>query len=213
MSRRDNRDCEFCPSCKLPINLELTCIQVTPGENDPREPEIAIRPALLFSRGPAPDADSDPEEDDIEQHMHFAPYTHGFFAHRTNANPGAPRDGTPGPGNRSPHANAAEADIFQNFTDLLMNIGGARPSQSNQPIQQGQANQPDQATPGANPGPGRFFAGGPGNDVHVAGPHRVERRTWRAGPFGATSVTIVSSGAPIPGDNGGLGGFDAYVPF
>ncbi|RKU47171.1 hypothetical protein DL546_007434 [Coniochaeta pulveracea] len=211
---RDQQEGLECPRC----HSEITEI-VTPGENDPREPEIAIGPAFIFRRGPERDADSDPEEDDIEEHMHFAPHGHGFFAHRTNANPDAPRDGTPGAANHPPHANAAEADIFRNFTDLLMNIGGGQPNQPNHPNQpnqqnqsdqRGQANQQNQAGPGANSGPGRFFPGSPDNGVHVAGPHRVERRTWRAGPFGAASVTIVSTGAPVPGANGGLGGFGGF---
>lgn len=176
------------------IDPTLTSVQITPGEADPREPELPVPAFLLGHQHQEHGSDSDPEEDDIEQHIQHTP--HGFFMRRTDPNPDTPRDGTRGPGS-PPNANDPHADIMRSFTDMLFTFNGGRPDQ-----------------PGPNPEgvvPGRED-----RNVHVAGPHTIQGRTWRSGPFevAAVSVVIPGSGTGSPGNNGGFGGppdFNAYV--
>lgn len=180
--------------------LLLTALEVT-DDHDPRE--TFEFPSLNFSsaRSPPPhppaDGDSDPEEDDIDA-----------FARDTTGYAGAYRP------RRQPGANSE--DILSRFTEMLMNdLGGSRPP--NRPTHSplfppgtprddaqagGQASVP---TPAESMNP---FWGFP----PPGAPATVQRATFRSGPSGSTTYTIVSSSSVQTGSGANFASpFPAYV--
>lgn len=194
---RDEQPTLDCPRCQGEITeivsasphtalspaAVLTRLQVTP-ENDPRD--LDDGPDLGFGRGRAghanyDDSDSDPEEADIDQHVHHT--GNGFLMHRT-IRPG-------GPANHDD----PQQDVIRRFTDMLNDFHPGPP-----PGRSGQATLFPQAPGGDNPDGPR---GGPSPLPAFT------RTTFRASPFGAT-VTIHAVGG-VPGGRGGPLGFDSYV--
>lgn len=165
---RDEHAALECPRCQGEVT------EIISPENDPR---IVEDEPPAFGRGPPVfdnyhESDSDPEEADIEQHVHRTPT--GFFMHRTI------RSGQGGQG--ANHQN--ELDVIQRFSDMLMEFNGGRPGRSG----------PDVLFPPIPPiapaGQEHYPAGG--------GMPAITRTTFRRTPFGATSVTIINSGGPPP---------------
>ncbi|OLN95776.1 putative RING finger protein P32A8.03c [Colletotrichum chlorophyti] len=167
-----------CPRCESEITeivcrhedlstgiTSLTSSQVSP-DNDPRL--IEDGPPLHDFPGHRPrlDDDSDPEEADIEEHLHRGPS--GFVLHRTIWDNSQRPGQSPSPSTRQP-PDANDGDqIIRRFIDMVNDFGMGMPPRS-----------PEEPT--RAPGIGGFFGGG-GNVRHY----------HRAGPGGTTSFTIAT---------------------
>ncbi|KAK4103500.1 hypothetical protein N658DRAFT_514346 [Parathielavia hyrcaniae] len=161
---RDEHDTLTCPSC------ESSFTEIVDFSNDPRPAHGILPPLNLggrsspFIRRPG-GSDSDPDEGDIEEHLRSEPRL-------PFGRPNPDRYGAPSDRDRT---NAMEGDaIFRRFADMLVNdLGAGRPARG---------------------GPG---VGGDGlfaSEEHFPQPGtRIQRTTFRAGPFGTgTSVTFTS---------------------
>ncbi|KAK2728264.1 RING finger domain-containing protein [Colletotrichum kahawae] len=178
-----------CPRCdseiteivrpRLPdwfMRQNLTNAQVSP-ESDPRliedGPPLHDSPSNRH-RHPLDD-DSDPEEADIEEHLHRGPS--GFVLHRTiwdNQRPGQATS----PNARQPTDPADGDQIIRRFIDMVNEFGMGMPPRP----------PPDETRP---PGFGGGLFGGPGN----------VRTYYREGRGGTTSFTIATG--PIHIHQGG----------
>ncbi|KAK4126006.1 hypothetical protein N657DRAFT_679019 [Parathielavia appendiculata] len=170
---RDEHDALTCPSC------ESSFTEIVDFSNDPR-PTHGMLPHLNLSGRSSPffhrsgGSDSDPDEGDIEEHLHSEPR----FPF------GSPNPGRYGAQTDRERANAMEGDaILRRFADMLMNDFGA----------------------------GRQARGGPGlggNDLFTLEEHipqpgtRIQRTTFRAGPFGGSTSVTISSGTLGSGPQG-----------
>lgn len=181
---RDEYDSLTCPSCDSTFTEIVSQDGRTPfgrspadtlrqvdAANDPRGMHNFHTPSDMSStsgryvRRPG-GSDSDPDEADIEEHVHERPP--GFFMHRPFfESPAAAR-------NDRERTVMSEGDaIMRRFADMLMNdLGAGRVAR-------------------AFPGPGGAFT----QEEHVHHPGtRVHQTTFRTGPFGSTHtrVTITS---------------------
>ncbi|OHE91468.1 hypothetical protein CORC01_13240 [Colletotrichum orchidophilum] len=160
-----------CPRC----DSEIT--EIVSPENDPRE--IEDGPPLHDSPGHPRniyDDDSDPEEADIEEHLHRGPG--GFVIHRTIWDNSQRPGQSPNPNTRQP-ADANDGDqIIRRFIDMVNGFGPDMPPR------------PPHETRPPGFGGGDIF-GGQGN----------VRRFQRTGPGGTTSFTIATG--PIHIHQGG----------
>ncbi|KAL0930423.1 uncharacterized protein CTRU02_214498 [Colletotrichum truncatum] len=161
-----------CPRCESEI------IEIVSPDNDPRL--IEDGPSLHETPGPDRhrhplDDDSDPDEADIEEHLHRGPS--GFVLHRTiwdNQGPGQ----SPSSNTRQPPDPGDGDQIIRRFIDMVNEFGmGHPPRQTEEP-----------RSPGF--GGGGLFGGG-GN----------VRTYYRGGPGGTTSFTIATG--PIHIQRGG----------
>ncbi|ROW05674.1 hypothetical protein VMCG_05279 [Cytospora schulzeri] len=186
----------YCPRCQNDV-----CEIITP-ENDPRD----IRPDSPDSdilRGghfgphefgrPGRDHYDDPEEEDIEDHIHPGPNVHtgpgGFrWSQRTFRSPERQRDDpSRGPGQQSPVDPSGEQEIFQRFQETLNMLTGF-------PL--GPAARSNRETP--------FGGGGGGEGATGSGLGTGARTTTYRSPSGHTSFTITTGAVPIrPGARGG----------
>ncbi|KAK1975826.1 hypothetical protein LZ30DRAFT_604778 [Colletotrichum cereale] len=163
-----------CPRC----DSEIT--EIVSPENDPRE--IEDGPPLHDSpvRRGRYDNDSDPEEADIEEHLHRGPG--GFVVHRTIWDNSQRPGQSPNTNTRQP-ADANDGDqIIRRFIDMVNDFGMGMPPRP-----------PEETRPsgiGGGGGGGGLF-GGQGN----------VRTYHRAGPGGTTSFTIATG--PIHFHQGG----------
>ncbi|KAK2060992.1 hypothetical protein LY76DRAFT_391556 [Colletotrichum caudatum] len=149
-----------CPRCESEIT------EIVSPDNDPRE--IEDGPPLHGSSGHRGryDDDSDPEEADIEEHLHRGPG--GFVVHRTIWDNSHRPGQSPNPNTRQP-ADANDGDqIIRRFIDMVNDFGMGMPSRP-----------PEETRP---PGIGGVLFGGQGN----------VRTYHRAGPGGTTSFTIAT---------------------
>ncbi|EFQ32081.1 uncharacterized protein GLRG_07225 [Colletotrichum graminicola M1.001] len=159
-----------CPRCESEIT------EIVSPENDPRE--IEDGPPLHGSPGHIGryDNDSDPEEADIEEHLHRGPG--GFVVHRTIWDNSHRPGQSPNPNTRQP-ADANDGDqIIRRFIDMVNDFGMGTPPRP----------PPEETRP---PGIGGILFGGQGN----------VRTYHRAGPGGTTSFTIATG--PIHFHQGG----------
>ncbi|KAB5540398.1 hypothetical protein GE09DRAFT_255128 [Coniochaeta sp. 2T2.1] len=175
---RDEQPGLECPRCHGDI------IEIISPDSDPRD--LNDGPDVNFATRPPGfdnyhDHDSDPEEADIDEHIHQGP--HGFFMHRTVR-----------PGGLANHDDD-EMAVLRRFTDMINRDfhGGPPPPGGPVPLfpqmPGGDAGHPD--TPRqASPGPA--FA----------------RTTVRTFPFGSARVTVSTIGG-VPGGRGGPLDFDA----
>ncbi|KAL2878944.1 hypothetical protein SGCOL_005642 [Colletotrichum sp. CLE4] len=165
----------------------LTYSQVSP-ENDPREiedgPPLHDSPRL---RRHIYDDDSDPEEADIEEHLHRGPG--GFVVHRAIWDNSQRQGQSPNPNTRQPPDVNDGDQIIRRFIDMVNDFGMGMPPRP-----------PDETRPaGFGAGGGNLF-GGQGN----------VRTFQRTGPGGTTSFTIATgpihvhqAGANSPAGAGG----------
>ncbi|KAF4420908.1 putative RING finger protein [Colletotrichum fructicola] len=161
-----------CPRC----DSEIT--EIVSPDNDPRliedGPPLHDSPSTRH-RHPLDD-DSDPEEADIEEHLHRGPS--GFVLHRTiwdNQRPGQAAS----PNARQPTDPADGDQIIRRFIDMVNEFGMGMPPRP----------PPDETRP--PPGFGGGLFGGPGN----------VRTYYREGRGGTTSFTIATG--PIHIHQGG----------
>ncbi|KZL63714.1 RING finger protein, partial [Colletotrichum tofieldiae] len=175
-----------CPRC----DSEIT--EIVSPENDPRE--IEDGPPLHGSPGHRGryDADSDPEEADIEEHLHRGPG--GFVVHRTIWDNSQRPGESPNPNLRQP-PDANDGDqIIRRFIDMVNDFGMGMPPRP-----------PEETRPPGFGGGGLF--GGQGN----------VRTYRRAGPGGTTSFTIATGPIHIHQGDGhspvgpGSDPFQSYV--
>ncbi|WYZ46044.1 hypothetical protein EsH8_IX_000269 [Colletotrichum jinshuiense] len=160
-----------CPRCESEIT------EIVSPENDPRE--IEDGPPLHDSPGHRGryDEDSDPEEADIEEHLHRGPS--GFVVHRTIWDNSQRPGQSPSPNTRQP-PDANDGDqIIRRFIDMVNDFGMGMPPRP-----------PDETRPAGFGGGGLFGGGGNVRTYH------------RAGPGGTTSFTIATGPIHIhPGDS------------
>ncbi|KAK6221871.1 hypothetical protein QIS74_04743 [Colletotrichum tabaci] len=160
-----------CPRC----DSEIT--EIVSPENDPREIEDGPPLHDSPSRRGRYDDDSDPEEADIEEHLHRGPG--GFVVHRTIWDNSQRPSQSPNPNTRQP-PDANDGDqIIRRFIDMVNDFGLGMPPRP-----------PDETRPPGFAGGGLF--GGPAN----------VRTYHRAGPGGTTSFTIATG--PIHIQQGGV---------
>lgn len=188
------------PSPARSCYLLLTAVEVT-DDHDPRG--TFDFPSLNFSstRSPPPhpptDGDSDPEEDDIDS-----------FARDTTGYAGAYRP------RRQPGANSE--DILSRFTEMLMNdLGGSRPPnrRTHPPLFPPGTPRDDAQAGGQASGPTPAESMNPFFGFPPPGaPATVQRATFRSGPSGSTTYTIVSSSSVQTGSGANFASpFSAYV--
>ncbi|KAK1755796.1 hypothetical protein QBC47DRAFT_401960 [Echria macrotheca] len=161
---RDPHQDLHCPSC----GSEIT--EIVEAASDPREERefpLPLPPFGRFDRNRP--FDSDPEEDDLDNHIPSP-----FSQPRPT-----PRQGNGGPGDGDA--------VLRRFADMLMNdLGGARQTR-------GGPESLFPPRPGDDPGPFGLFA--TGGDRANGSPTRTVHRTFRSGPVtGSATFTIISSG-------------------
>jgi len=198
--QRRFRDSKYHLPSLPPRYLLLTGLEVT-DDHDPRE--TFEFPALNFSstRSPPPrppvDGDSDPEEDDIDS-----------FSRDTA--------GHPSPYRTRRQAGGNSEDILTRFTEMLMNdLGGSRPPNraTHSPLFPPGAPREDARTGGQASGPTPAESMNPFWGFPPPGaPGTVQRTTFRSGPSGSTTYTIVSSSSVQTGSGANFASpFPAYV--
>ncbi|KAK4450716.1 hypothetical protein QBC34DRAFT_402326 [Podospora aff. communis PSN243] len=186
---RDQRESLACPLC----NSEA--VEIIEPSNDPREVEDF--PFPLFSsrriRQRRPDPDSDPEEDDIDDHLRrgTVPGT-TFGAGRVDREPRERQDGDV---------------ILRRFADMLMNdLGGQRAPRAQPdpffPFGRGQNRDGDPDPLGLFPPSGARSPGAP---------PAFQRTMFRSGPNSAT-FTFISSSSNMPDAAGGPPGLPPGFP-
>ncbi|KAF6828383.1 RING finger domain-containing protein [Colletotrichum plurivorum] len=180
-----------CPRC----DSEIT--EIVSPENDPRE--IEDGPLLHGSLGPDrhrgryDDDDSDPEEADIEEHLHRQG---GFTVHRTIWDNSQRPGQSPAPDARQPPDPGDGDQIIRRFIDMVNEFGMGMPPRPT-----------EETRPAA-------FGGGGGGGLFGGG---ANVRTFaRGGPGGMTSFTIATGPIHIQGgprSPAGPGGdpFQSYV--
>ncbi|KAK1466404.1 hypothetical protein CCUS01_01253 [Colletotrichum cuscutae] len=177
-----------CPRCESEIT------EIVSPENDPREiedgPPLHDSPRL---RRHIYDDDSDPEEADIEEHLHRGPG--GFVVHRAIWDNSQRPGQSPNPNTRQPPDVNDGDQIIRRFIDMVNDFGMGMPPRP-----------PDETRP-----PG-FGAGG-----NIFGGQGNVRTFQRTGPGGTTSFTIATGpihvhqgGANSPAGAGG-DPFQSYV--
>ncbi|KAK0619898.1 hypothetical protein B0T14DRAFT_219068 [Immersiella caudata] len=174
---RDQRESLACPLC----NSEA--VEIVEPNNDPRAfPEFSF-PSFFSdrSRQRRPEPDSDPEEDDIDDHFRRggSPGT-TFGAARVDREPPTRQDGDA---------------ILRRFADMLMNdLGGVRTPRAQPdplfPFGRGQSRDRDDGLDqfGIFPPPGARSPGAP---------PAFQRTTFRSGPNSAT-FTFISTTSNVP---------------
>ncbi|KAF9874802.1 putative ankyrin repeat protein [Colletotrichum karsti] len=160
-----------CPRCESDIT------EIVSPDNDPRliedGPSLHETPGAQRHRYPMDD-DSDPEEADIEEHLHRGPS--GFLLHRAiwdHQRPGQESNTrqTPDPSTRQPPDPGDGDQIIRRFIDMVNDFGMGMPPRP-----------PDETRPPAGFGGGGGLFGGQGN----------VRTYYRGGPGGTTSFTIAT---------------------
>ncbi|KAG7038611.1 ring finger domain-containing protein [Colletotrichum scovillei] len=161
-----------CPRCESEIT------EIVSPENDPREiedgPPLHDSPRL---RRHIYDDDSDPEEADIEEHLHRGPG--GFVVHRAIWDNSQRPGQSPNPNTRQPPDVNDGDQIIRRFIDMVNDFGMGMPPRP-----------PDETRPPGFGTGGNIF-GGQGN----------VRTFQRTGPGGTTSFTIATG--PIHVHQGG----------
>ncbi|ROW02333.1 hypothetical protein VSDG_02470 [Cytospora chrysosperma] len=184
-----------CPRCRSEI-----CEIITP-ENDPRDirsdsPDNDVLRGGHFGPHdfgrPGRDHYDDPDEEDIEDHIHSGANVHtgpgGFmWSQRTFRNPERQRDDpTRGPGQQSPIDPSGEQEIFQRFQETLNMLTG---------FPMGPAGRSNREA---------LFGGGGGSEGALgSGFGTGARTTTYRSPSGHTSFTITTGAVPMrPGARG-----------
>ncbi|KAL2760331.1 hypothetical protein ACRALDRAFT_1053905 [Sodiomyces alcalophilus JCM 7366] len=166
-----------CPRCDSDVT------EIIDPENDPREfhdgRSLSSGDGMIPHLRRAADTDSDPEEADIEEHVHHGPP--GFHVHRTTWNHDGRGGDTHGrtPGERNQPPDPSDTDqIMHRFFDMLNTFGAGlgpvpRPAQEDEP----HSARRNFRMPGA-------AFGSPGGQVRTF--------TTRSGNGGFTSFTIAT---------------------
>ncbi len=182
----DEHESITCPRCQSSFTEIVSALlpaAATPAHmscqvesaNDPREAQVGFD-FSAFNRAPnpflrrPPGSDSDPEEGDIEDHLHP-----GTSSASGPSNPDAyPRHRA----NARGRANPMETDALRRFAEILNDLGG--PTRTARPA-----------------GPGGLF---PPEDRAPQPGARFQRTTFQTGPFGSVTFTsgTVGTGPEAP---------------
>ncbi|TEA14375.1 putative RING finger protein [Colletotrichum sidae] len=159
-----------CPRCDSDI------IEIVTPDNDPRliedGPPLNDSPDFGRHRHRLDD-DSDPEEADIEEHLHRGPG--GFVLHETIWNNSQRPGQSPSPNTRQPPEADGGDQIIRRFIDMVNDFGMGMPPR-----------------PAEESRPPAGFGGGGGGGSGLFGGGGNVRTFYRPGPGGTTSFTIAS---------------------